>query len=96
MSSRSKQVIPRICLALELSFGLLSIKWTLASCRPVQATKLEHKLHRQRLMEVGLLRLKKTRLLGDLSRSCCGAYGEDGVVLFSELHYLPDQPCGFL
>ena len=69
-------MIPPIYLALVLIFGLPSIKRTLTCCRPVQATKLEHKLYKQRLRELRLLSLEKTRLLGDVSRYLCGAYRE--------------------
>ena len=79
-------MIPPIYLALVLIFGLPSIKRTLTCCRPVQATKLEHKLYKQRLRELRLLSLEKTRLLGDISRDLCGAYGEDGLILFSKVH----------
>lgn len=79
-------MIPPIYFALVLNFGLLSVKWTLICCRPVQATKLEHKLYKQRLRELGLLSLGKTRLLGDISRYLCGAYRERGVILFPEVH----------
>lgn len=78
--------MPLISLALLLSFGLPSIKQPLTCCRPARATKLEHNSYKQRLKELGLLRLEETRLLGDISRYLCGAYREDGVILFSEVH----------
>lgn len=55
-------MLPPIYLALVLSFRLSSIKLTLMCCRAVHATKLKHKLYKERLKELAMLSLEKTRL----------------------------------
>lgn len=60
--NRSREALPPICLALVLSFRLPSLKLTLMCCKAIHATKLKHKLHQERLRELGLLSLEKTRL----------------------------------
>lgn len=62
ITSRSREVLPPIYLALVLSFRLSSIRLTLMCCRAVHATKLKHKLYKERLKELAMLSLEKTRL----------------------------------